>query len=615
MIQYPTNVYPQNQAIDASVPNFTEKFVFNGDYLSGLWTRIFDYDTGEMVREDWYRDNNLPIVYNGDEIQHRIDNHNLTNGGRYVFQMMLVQRTKDGYYPLCDMPVVGGKIELSVDNSNIAYISKGITSIYPWGKSGNTYTPNAMSPNNYFNPMEIQIGTTKRTIVSYEDEYDVDGTIYGKLTLDGNITANAGDYYRIYSNSLITPQYFFVCNSAPVMSFPSYIAGNKQLEVGWSYSQAEGVPMKYYILRLWWSSSHTYGEDTRRLIEETNRIYSQYISYNFKSPFYHDYTADNPAKPDYYRIEIEGVTQNGMAFSAREDFVIQPHDYRENPTPGRILHGFDASEDRDSGGAAFTLRGYMAGSEDELKLFRQYLRYDPESGEDVPVGEDEFVGWTHTTWPDEGIMRSVDISCSSRGRYRYSAVMFASDGGAIIPALGSGYDKGNFPTDTIELEGSAYYITALYDQTYTPSVVHLDDIPKRKTYKLGDTWKFAGEISNTTVTNNLDTMVHVGYGQYVSTTSTDVNYESGTLSAMIGYVNCTTRKYVDDIALVKAWRKFITQKVPFLLKSQKGDVWIVTITDNPTTEYDETVRSIPTTFSFSWAECDSVDNAIFIDPV
>jgi hypothetical protein len=77
---------------------------------------------------------------------------------------------------------------------------------------------------------------------------------------------------------------------------------------------------------------------------------------------------------------------------------------------------------------------------------------------------------------------------------------------------------------------------------------------------------------------------------------------------MIGNINCTTKEYTDDIAVVKAWRKFITQPKPFLLKTQKGDVLVVNITDNPQTEYQENYYKIPTRFTFSWAEICSVND-------
>ena len=611
MIQYPNNVKPQNQAFDATAGTMYVKFTFNGDYLSGICTRITDYDTGSLVRETWYQDTDrLPLAYNGDEVQNSISNPNLVNGGRYVFQMMLVQRTSDGLSPICDMPVIGDKVLQNASNTNTIYIAKGITAIYPWGKNGDVYTPKTVvEGQSYFNPMEIKIGNVTRTIVSYTDNVEVDGQIYGQLVLDGNVSANAGDYFRIYSNSVITPQYFFKCNSAPVMVSPSHVpTGGDQLRVNWNYTQAEGVPMKYYILRLWWSNNENFVESSStgskvRLIEETNRIYSQLVSYNFKSPYYHDYSASDPDTTDYYKIEIIGLTQDEMQFSDEEVFYIEPHDYRGTSVDFRQLYDFYVTQDPEMGCTVQHLRGYMTGSNEHYELFRKNIR----------TGEDELVGWTKLRYEAAGVLAGNDLSASLRGNYEYTLVLFASDGGAVIPNPAPEYEGTIFPTSGVQLSGSAYYITALNEAVGTSSLVHQDDIAKRKTYRLGDTWKFAGEIANTTVTNNLDTMVHVGYGQYISTTSTEVNYMSGVLSAMIGYVDCVNHKYIDDIDLVKAWRKFITQKVPFLLKSQKGDVWVVNVSENPTTEYDETVSSIPTTISFAWAECDSIDNIILKD--
>jgi hypothetical protein len=138
----------------------------------------------------------------------------------------------------------------------------------------------------------------------------------------------------------------------------------------------------------------------------------------------------------------------------------------------------------------------------------------------------------------------------------------------------------------------------------------------RLRYKVGDSWKFSGDVQSTTVTQNTDRSLHVGYNTYPSLTLTTTNYMSGTLTAMLGFVDCVTsygtKKYEDNIETVRAWREFITRPAIYMLKSQKGDVWIVNITDGITTTYDESIKEIPTTISFSWAECCSVDDIIII---
>jgi hypothetical protein len=92
--------------------------------------------------------------------------------------------------------------------------------------------------------------------------------------------------------------------------------------------------------------------------------------------------------------------------------------------------------------------------------------------------------------------------------------------------------------------------------------------------------------------------------------SGESNYLSGTLTADIGYLECSDRKFKDTIDMVKAWRDFISRDTIYLLKTQKGDVLIVNITDNPTTTYAENMSEIPTTISFDWTECESIDNVV-----
>ena len=130
----------------------------------------------------------------------------------------------------------------------------------------------------------------------------------------------------------------------------------------------------------------------------------------------------------------------------------------------------------------------------------------------------------------------------------------------------------------------------------------------RKRYYIGDQWKFVGDIQDTTITQNMDKYAHVGYGTYPQITSTKTCYLSGTISAMNGYVDCTTKKYTDTVDLVRAWRQFVSRQAIYMLKTQKGDVLVVGVVDNPTTTYSESIKEIPTTFSFSWVElCDISD--------
>lgn len=607
MIQNPINVTPQNQAIDMGDPNHIQ-FTFQGDYLAGVLYRITNYDTGEIEYNVIDQRSDV-INYNGDIIQRALAGSGLVNGRRYILQMMLTQRTADNADPICDMPVVGGTILRDATISNVIYVSKGITAIYPWGKTGDTYSPISID-NVLFNPMKIRVNNVTKNVMDYTDNVEIDGEVYGRITLNSSITVNEGDTYQIYSNAIITPQYFFKCEYKPAITLSHTEYSNRMLVTG-TYIQANKSPIKYYTLRLLWANNSNFVNDGNinksRLVEETDKIYSQNIEYVFWNPYDHDEDRiTSPDYKDYYRIECVAVTQDNYTISKTETFNIVPEDYSE--VLGNTLYEFTLSWDAEKGRVLHSLRGYESGGigvSGTYELFRKDLR----SGEEVKLHPHHFEMGEYAT------LIGYDLTASTKGNYQYTLKRFDTNGGIIIPVIDSSYTGiGNFPSNTIETNQNAYYITALYPRFDQDIYYHRNESGNKKLeFDTGDTWRFVGEIQNTTVVNNLDTMTYVGYGKYINTTSTDVNYMSGTLSAMIGYVNCAERKYVDDIALVKAWREFITQKISFLLKSQKGDVWIVDVVDSPQTEYDESHSSIPTTFTFSWAECCDVNDIILYD--
>ena len=131
------------------------------------------------------------------------------------------------------------------------------------------------------------------------------------------------------------------------------------------------------------------------------------------------------------------------------------------------------------------------------------------------------------------------------------------------------------------------------------------------TISAGDIWKFSAEVEDTTIVQNTNKTLHVGSAQYPLISHSDTQYMSGTLTAMLGHLDCATSEYADNIELLTAWRKFITRDTEYLLKSPKGDIWLVGITDSPSTSYDESSVDILTKFTFSWAELRSVKECCF----
>ena len=136
MLQYPTNVYPQDIAM-ASAQHPTMKFTFNGDILTSVWSKFYDYNSGELVYSNSAaRNTKTPIAYNGEEYPVPPP-YSLQVGNDYMYQMMLTQSSVDGSEDIYDMPIVRGEVE-SASGTEIMIEDK-ITNIYEWNVYQNVF--------------------------------------------------------------------------------------------------------------------------------------------------------------------------------------------------------------------------------------------------------------------------------------------------------------------------------------------------------------------------------------------------------------------------------------------------------------------------------------------
>lgn len=133
----------------------------------------------------------------------------------------------------------------------------------------------------------------------------------------------------------------------------------------------------------------------------------------------------------------------------------------------------------------------------------------------------------------------------------------------------------------------------------------------RQAMVVGEEWSFISDINSGDITRNINSALHVGTGSYAQTIRTYNKYESGSFTANLLTVKCPDGEIVDDIQRVKAWMDFISGDNAFLLKSDKGDVWVVDIVNSPSRQYDETFDPIFTHVTYEWAESADVDKCAF----
>lgn len=646
MIQYPINVSYQNQTFDATTI-LSPEFTFLGDKLSYVYVIFRDYDTNDFVIKFFIDETNNPY-YNGEEVLLSIAptlRSSLVNGRRYTLQMMLSQRNSNNTDFVNDMFVLGGKVEGSASRTQI-YVEPNINTIYPWGKSDGVYTRNTHNDSPICN-MILRINNESHNILSYTEEVQVGEKKYGCIVVDSGFSFDITEdmEYYIYSSYIITPQYYFECSATPTVTLTNTIGSYPSLICTGTYSQAQNKYIKCYNLKLYWSNNSSFYDngsyDKCVLIEDTGNIYSNEILYTFLDCFRHDYSAtpsgyDPVLHPvgttDYYKVTCELFTQDNMRI-VTESSVLQRDMVDRSSTYGNRFFDFEARYDRVHSCAILKLRGYGSNAtyDDGLGrakhiLIRESLGY--ENGQEVIYDSIYLNGNPYHVNLVYGIAYIRDETVPTHGKYRYRLINLTSETAQpFMPTKADGSAlMTDFPSCELEINEYAYYITEL-NEIYSPEYVRNPNYHKttHTKYECGQTWKFIGDIQDTTVVNNLNRVNHIGYSKYTSTTSTETNYMSGTLTAMLGNIICADkgfddnpsqaitgnegREFRDDIELVKEWRAFITQPKPFILKSQKGDVWIVNIVDNPNTEYDESHYSLMTTISFSWAECDDITTA------
>ncbi len=154
-----------------------------------------------------------------------------------------------------------------------------------------------------------------------------------------------------------------------------------------------------------------------------------------------------------------------------------------------------------------------------------------------------------------------------------------------------------------------------YERYYNKNDIRTNEVSNRlslifakEPYVVGETWKFISDIDSGDIIHNLGLTVHVGTSTFPTVTRTNNHYQSGSFTADLLSITCPDNTIYDNIEKVDRWIRFINDDCAFILKSAKGDVWIVAISENTSRKYDEGGNPILTNVSYSWVEIDKANN-------
>lgn len=612
LIQLPINFYPDGNTFDPSFESGLNdnrvRFTFKGDVLLTYHWKIYDYDTEELVTEDYRTNGSIdslsPVAYNDttllvSNVFADRDDFPIDTQHRYVIQMLFTQGTSNSNL-IFDHFVLRGELVNDYDSTTSLMVENKINLIYEWNiDENNIRRPVVIHQGSdaLVGGIIIKIGNEQRNVVSYN--YNT-----GEMVLDSPLTGTyeAGEPYQLYSNYKISQQYLFT--TAPNYSFENLTAewagaeGNTNMfgvNFKADYNLTECNSLKYYTVSL----AKQVGEDIvgepRHYVKiyETKKIYSNEIRANFVDDYdvYNEY-ANLPvgnSQTRRYLFTVYGVLQNGMRIVSQLESVAPE---RNEWTPVSHLNVSYGNFDNYYNCVKLTWEHTTEEYFDLIGGIRIY-RYDMDS-DDLIISRKLLAN----VYATDDIF--IDGTVSTHGNYKYVLIPFSRTGRDI------GVCYTPLVTDTISLDMYGYTITELVG--LESGIRYLNG---KNAYKLGESWQLRAEIEDSTITQNTDRLLHVGYGKYSSVTHTATNYMSSTFEGLIVQPDCESdKKWRDDIALVKAWREFITKDCIYLLRSQKGDVWVVNIVESPTTTYEEKDKNLPTSVNFSWAECENVDDII-----
>lgn len=128
-------------------------------------------------------------------------------------------------------------------------------------------------------------------------------------------------------------------------------------------------------------------------------------------------------------------------------------------------------------------------------------------------------------------------------------------------------------------------------------------------YVVDAEYTFANNVSSGSVSNNNSPNVLRNFTPYPTVQLDNANYMSGTLQALIGYIDYTggQNEYSDSISLRNAiFALSVSQKTLFL-KNRKGDLLKVNINGSISMETWDEVRSQAQTASLPWVESGDAD--------
>lgn len=449
--------------------------------------------------------------------------------------------------------------------------------------------------------------------------------------------------YKMYVNYLETGWYDFKWRSKPTITITVELSADREtasraekdaLGVGFNcegtYAHSEAVGLKWYQYQL-------YALDIDAYSTTRNYTVGNKVIYNGKAYYCRSATsgAFNPSKWTETNIQSSGElieeTDRIFSYDLQAGFPVHPFTY------GHYVKLNIATQDDDMANTIYAVgraeedpeHGYDDIEFTPVSINDQSFTANDQSN-DVTVYDSQItLNWETNAMYTFGIFRrevyrdgTVARFAHFLGNAKQSYIHHSMYGFRFID-----YSAANNSTYQYEIvvkddrTGTNYgapccavYVYNVHTKWEGWRIIGLtpkEDKVNRHYMQVGDEWKFISEIDSGDITRNITSALHVGTSAYAKTTRNNTKYESGSFTANLLSVSCPDNQVVDNIERVNKWMDFICGDNPFLLKSDKGDVWVVSIVNSPSRQYDETHDPIFTKVRYEWAESKDRNKCVF----
>lgn len=639
-------------------------YTFHGDELRWGLVEYFNNTTEERIGSSYYpRGGQLSQTYHNGEtvrINELVFNGLAENGKNYKYRYTLFQtdpmQDDAGEY---NIYFCRGKIRaLPSGATQVAtevYINTEIENL----KDAYRYTPSGQATR-LVGGAYMEIGEERRLIETYNFNT-------GKVTLNSAFTTypTEGTTYKIFTNYILSPYYFVKCRELPTSTL-TVTEGNHGLHCQLTYNQANNVGLKCYKIKLYKKNSdggdyidgviaakdpnnsaiYTISLDEElpaevdivgrnihieRVVGDTpsgQHVTSNYYNYEITSydrtnsvitinadpsvfsgakvdarftivddsmtyidesdwlyTYDLDYTFYTDYKGNSYQFEYTVITQDDVAVTAYKDVTYPASTYTAsfNNLSWKALPHEQVVRFTWSGITSETTIVYLMVYRKETRTEQnpRLLRCDP-----ISTYHGIFVDWT----------------AANNHTYEYIFVMFDS----------GGHTMQSITVEDVITKWEGWSLLSLSEPTdLTKS--RIINSGNKTPYQPNGIWTFMAGMTGEDITTHIGVTPHTMTGIKPKTTRNDEFYESGSFGAYVDTLRCVDGSVNDDtsfsdtIQWVKAWVKFVSRQCDFILKSDKGDAWLINISDNPTRNYDNSTLELLTTINYSWIECEDMN--------